>query len=111
MGLEANIQGSEDFDRLEIVKTGITSVSSDGSPQNWTTVAHNLGFRPLIKAVLNNVSVGAIADAADVPLPTYAALTINVSDEVVEFNEWVHAMTDTENSYFVLFNATGGYLT
>lgn len=99
-----SILGVPNFDKLEIVVAGNTTISSDGSPTNWQTVPHNLGYRPMILAYLNNVGIGGIFSDGDIPLPSYLGATITTT---VNFTSWVHAAVDNENAYFILFNATG----
>lgn len=98
------IQGVPNFDNLEIVVVGNTTVSSAGSPTNWTTVPHNLGYRPIIFAFLNNVGLSGIFTAGDIPLPTYLGLDITTT---IDFTSWLHAGVNNTNAYFVLFNGTG----
>ena len=107
MGLEANIQGSQNFDKLEIVKAGVTSVSSDGSAVTETSVAHNLGYRPIVISFLNGVSLSeggsTIYSDADIPLPIYGNLT--ATGGFLEFIEYIHAAVDNNNVYFIYVNA------
>jgi len=107
MGSPGFIQSQPNFDNLQIVLIGYTSVSSDGSTQNWTTVQHNFGYRPIIFAFLNGVSLSSIFTSGIVPLPTYSSATIDTTAHTVNFRTYLQCATDTTSSYFILFNSTG----
>lgn len=102
------IQGVPNFDKLEIVVIGYTSVSSDGSLQNWTTVPHNLGFKPVMIAFLNDVNLSGIADGVNVLLPTYGnGSIITGANNEVRFTTWIFCNANNSNAYFIMFNSTG----
>lgn len=99
------IQGVPDFDKLEIVVAGNTSVSSNGSTISWTTIPHNLGYRPMVLAFMDDVGIGGIFSDGDIPLPTWQQA--NLSDTFIKFSTWLFASADTTNVYAIMFNTTG----
>lgn len=102
------IIGVPEFDKLEIVVIGNTSVSSDGSTQNWTTVAHNLGYKPLIMAFLNNVNLSGIATGVNIMLPSFGdGSIITGANNEVRFTTWIFCAANNSNAYFVMYNSTG----
>lgn len=90
---------------LKIVKTGLGSAISNGAPTNWSTNAHGLGFVPIPLVFLNDVNLLPVASSANIPLPTYGG--VSVSGGTVNFTSWLHAVTDKDNLYVVMFNGTG----
>lgn len=102
---------------FRIVTGGLTSVSSDGSATNWTTVAHNLGFAPVVFAYLTGVNLSGITSNGNIPLPTWAGASVDtlkstalnggVAKPVFIMSSWIEAVADATNFYVVLYNATG----
>lgn len=107
MGGPGFIQSVPDFDKLEIVVVGKGTVSSDGSATNWTTIPHNLGYRPQILAFLDNVGMTSVFTNGDVPLPSFTSLSIDPVSHVVTFGTYVLAACDETNVYLIMFNGLG----
>lgn len=106
------VQGVPDFDKLQLVVVGYTSISSDGSTVGQQTIPHNLGYKPSVMAFLNNVDVsgsgGLTISSVDIPLPTYASTAIDTGGTPqVRFTTWIHAMANNTNLYILTYNATG----
>jgi hypothetical protein len=106
------VQGAPDFDKLEIVVIGYTDVSTNGSVVNWVTVPHNLGYKPLIMAYFNNVTVtsGAttIFSHGDIPLPSWYNLAVDTGGTpAIRFTTYINYAIDSTNAYFLLFNSLG----
>lgn len=92
---------------LKVVKTGIEFVESNGAPISYSTVAHGLGFAPVPLVYLNDVNLSPIAAHANIPLPTYSNVTVDTSNQRINFGTWLHAIADADNLYVVLFNSLG----
>ena len=105
MGQTINLTGVPDFDQLEVVKESTATVSSDGSPLNWATIPHNLGYRPIIITELNDVGITGIFTDADVPIPSWT--DVNIVGGNVTFQSFLSSAADATNTYFILLNATG----
>lgn len=97
----------EAINALNVVKSGVTSIGSDGSTENWTTTEHGLNFVPIVFAFLNGVNLGSITTNANMPLPTWAAVGIDSSDNELDFRVWIQAFADAENLYIYMLNSTG----
>lgn len=91
---------------LKIIKTDVVNVQVSSAAVNWSTIPHNLGFVPGIMAYLNNVNLGAIAAAANMPLPTYTSATVDAGVQV-KMLTWFNAVVDDTNIYIICLNSTG----
>lgn len=92
---------------LKVVKSDTGTVTTTGQPTNWATIPHNLGFAPIPLVFLNGVSLSGIASGANIPLPTYSNVSIDVVGQQIKFGTWLHALADNLNLYVVLFNSLG----
>lgn len=110
MGVDIKLTGIPNFDKLEVVKSGITTIQSDGSPTNWSTTPHNLGYTPTVLAYLNDVSIAGVSSTGNIPLPTYLGLTVDTVNDVVILRSWIHADVDDTNLYIILYNSQGGVI-
>lgn len=98
---------NSDQNNFKIVDDGTTSVNSDGSTLNWSSVPHGLDYTPIALGFLNNATVSGITTTGSVPLPTWGSAAINTTDEVVEFKTWVQIIPDDTYVHVVLLNSTG----
>lgn len=95
------------FNSFEILQVGVTTVSSDGSPTNWTTVAHNLGYAPAVLAYMNNVFLSGITGVGNIPLPMWTSSQTDTVNHVFIQKSYMMASVDTQNIYIILYNALG----
>lgn len=98
------LQSIPQFDKFEIIKESIATVTTNGSTINWVTIPHNLGYRPMVIANLNDVDLGAIFSNGDIELPTWIGASI--SGGIVGFTTYLSSGVDNTNVYFIILDAT-----
>lgn len=88
-------------DQIELINNGGTLTT--------TTVPHNLGYAPTVKASLNDSTVTGIPGLANLELPTFTQATISGGN--VTFQTWLYTLSDDTYVYFQFLNATGTPIT
>lgn len=107
---------NEDPFMLKVINSGTASITP---PSSWavgnagkirTTVAHNLGYTPIVLVYVNNPNIVGVSDYGDGIRPAPATLFLGTSyNKVIESQ----VLTDTNNFYIdlILLDTTGSNLT
>lgn len=103
MGVDSNISAYPNFDKLELVKTGILTATAASETDSTTTTAHNLGYTPIILAFVSYNTVHR-------PLPTWIALNIDTANDRVNFQTWIDCSVDDTNIYTYIANSLANTL-
>lgn len=89
---------------LKIVKADYILASFAGASYSYSTVPHNLGYIPLVQAyVYGSLS---ISGAAFFPLPYAVVSSLDLVNQVVQYNVQVDVFADSQNLYVEGLNAT-----
>lgn len=95
MGVESVLTGIPEFDNIEVVKTGTTTLSRNAGTRTQTqTVAHNLGYRPAVLAFLD-------IDGVFYPIP-FLDVNPNSGSEDGYVREKVELYVDSTNIVFTV---------
>lgn len=100
MGVDIQLTGVPDFDKLEIVKTGKVTTTFGVSGVHQLIHPHNLGYRPLLLIYWVNED-----DTFYTPLPIAPAQTVDTGANRVYFLQWAYAEVDDTNIYISLANS------
>jgi len=87
-----------------LVQKGTMTVNGSGTTI-VTTLAHNLGYAPLVEGAINNASVSNISGKVNIPLPTW--LNVNLAGANILLSVWGSMMVDATNVYVYTLNTTG----
>lgn len=91
------------FGRL--IQANTVEVINDGSSQTVTSIAHNLGFTPVMVSTLADAAVTNVPEAVSIFLPTF--LTLSTVGGYVQFSSYILGFPSANNVYFQLINGTG----
>jgi hypothetical protein len=102
MGIDANVTGIENFEYLELIKTGVATIDGNTTGDNdaETIVNHNLGFVPIVIAYLDYSGTGGGYRM----LPTWTGRSFSGGNVV--FNTWVDVSVTSSVIDFDFYSGT-----
>lgn len=102
MGVDTALKGVPQFDQLQLVKTGTTTITMAANDETSLAVPHNLGYTPIATVYASYNQVGSIVFM----LPTYAVVAPTVEASSITFTDWADYYTDSSSLIIALFNSS-----
>lgn len=93
----------------QLVLTVPVTVVNSGGTVTTATLAHPLGYVPIVEASLDNATIstaGGSVSGASLPLPGFTSADLSTSNEI-KFATWLYAFADINNIYVNMLNTTG----
>lgn len=100
------------FKRLVAVCT--IGVVNDGSTITTAQIDHNLGYVPIVEAVVENGSATiatGTATGVSMPLPLFTNATFDLVTPKINFQTWLYAFANSTTMYVNMANSTGTPIT
>lgn len=101
MGVDTALKGVPQFDQLQLVKTGNTTITMEASDSSSLAVPHNLGYTPIATVYGSYDQVGSLVFM----LPSYALAAPDIEASSITFTDWADYYTDSSNLVIAIFNS------
>lgn len=106
MGIDSRLTGIPDFDKLEVVRSGITDVHTwPAGGGEGIQIEHGLNFAPtplVFSIVTDGTNILNVT-----PLPTFGIAITDGGGGGVTFFSWFYAYTNTTILHISCLNGTG----